>query len=52
MEWADVGRVLLNTSVLVLNGFLILLYGLWAHLPADLVWPLALGVVILLDRHV
>jgi len=45
-------RVAVDSLILIGNGFLVVLYGLWAHLPVVLVWPVAIGVVGLLDRHV
>ncbi len=38
--------------ILTANGLLVILYWLWAHLPVALSWPLAAGVVLLLDRDV
>ena len=43
---------LLDLSILTVNGFLAILYWLWSHLPVALTWPLAAGVVVLLDGDV
>ena len=43
---------LLDILILTTNGLLVILYWLWSHLPVVLSWPLAAGVVVLLDSDV
>jgi len=43
---------LFDLLILTANGLLVVLYWLWSHLPVALTWPLAAGVVVLLDGDV
>jgi len=41
---------IVQALMLTLNGFMIILYWLWSHLPLVLTWPLAVATMLLLDR--
>lgn len=45
-------QTLTDALVLTANGLLVVLYWLWAHLPVALSWPLAAGVLLVLDADV
>lgn len=42
----------IQVIILTLNGLLVTLYWLWAHLPVALSWPVAAGVMVFLDSDV
>ena len=52
MDWQQISVTLLDTLILTANGLLVVLYWLWDHAPVALAWPLAAGVVLLLDAEV
>lgn len=52
MNWDSLTTEAVDVLIITMNGFLVILYWLVAHLPVVLTWPVSVAVAVLLDGGV